>query len=164
MDNASSKSARTAEGTDMVQSRNLCRRMPGRSRMEYRLMRRVSEILWGSHLQVRHETPFQQDRKHREGTVNERDTEKDRHSARRDRRSLYRLGTLQVPLSCPARLRTSLLLLCLQEGREGKLNEQKMKKVREIRNKKVVFAAFLLILVGIIMESYINPKIFFFFI
>ncbi len=59
----------------------------------------------------------------------------------------------------------SLGCWCLrQEGREGKLNEQKMKKVREIRNKKVVFAAFLLILVGIIMESYINPKIFFFFI
>lgn len=54
---------------------------------------------------------------------------------------------------------------CLnQEGREGKQINRKMEKVRIIRNKKVVVVSFIMILLGIIVESYINPKIFFFFI
>ena len=56
-------------------------------------------------------------------------------------------------------------LWCLnQEGRAGNLKKQKMEKVRKIRNKKAVFVSFMLILLGIVMESCINPKIFFFFI
>lgn len=54
---------------------------------------------------------------------------------------------------------------CLsQEGREGSLKNQKIEKLRKIRNKRAVVVSFILILLGIIMESYVNPKIFLFFI
>lgn len=54
---------------------------------------------------------------------------------------------------------------CLnQEGREGSLKNKKVEKVRKIRYKRAIYISFILILLGIIMESYINPKIFFFFL
>ena len=54
---------------------------------------------------------------------------------------------------------------CLnQEGREGHLKNQKLEKVKKIRNKRAVVISMIVTLLGIIMESYINPKIFFFFI
>ena len=54
---------------------------------------------------------------------------------------------------------------CLKRERiESSLRERKIQKIRKIENKKAVMVSWLLILAGIIIESYINPKIFFFFI
>lgn len=54
---------------------------------------------------------------------------------------------------------------CLKrESIERSLRERKIQKIRKIENKKAIIISCVLILVGIIIESYINPKIFFFFI
>ena len=51
---------------------------------------------------------------------------------------------------------------CLKrEDIESSLKNRKIQKIRKIGNKKAVMVSWLLILVGIIMESYINSKIFF---
>lgn len=54
---------------------------------------------------------------------------------------------------------------CLKRERiKRSPRERKIQKIRKIENKKEVVVSWLLILVGIIIESYINPTIFFFFI
>ena len=54
---------------------------------------------------------------------------------------------------------------CLKrESIERSLRERKIQKIRKIENKKAIIISCVLILAGIIIESYINPKIFFFFI
>ena len=54
---------------------------------------------------------------------------------------------------------------CLnQEKLQSNTKNKKLKKLRNIKNKRSVFIAFLLVLIGIILESYVNPKIFLFFI
>lgn len=54
---------------------------------------------------------------------------------------------------------------CLnQEGREGSMRNQKLEKIKRIRNKKALMISMFLVLLGIITESYVNPKLFLFFI
>ena len=54
---------------------------------------------------------------------------------------------------------------CLkQENVESSLKNRKIQKITKIRNKRAVSVSWILVLTGIIVESYINPQIFFFFI
>ena len=54
---------------------------------------------------------------------------------------------------------------CLnQEKMQSSVKNRKIEKLRNIKNKKAVGVAFLLVLIGIVLESYVNPKIFFFFL
>lgn len=54
---------------------------------------------------------------------------------------------------------------CLnQEKIQGNVQNKKIGKLKNIRSGKVLIMSFFMILIGIILESYINPKIFFFFI
>lgn len=54
---------------------------------------------------------------------------------------------------------------CLkQEEIKGNAKDKKLNKLRNIKNKRMLIISFILIMVGIILESYVNPKIFFFFI
>lgn len=54
---------------------------------------------------------------------------------------------------------------CLnQEKIQSNLQNRKVEKLRNIKNRKGLMISFCLILLGIILETYVNPKIFFFFI
>ena len=54
---------------------------------------------------------------------------------------------------------------CLNQERvQSNIKNRKVEKLRNIKNKKAVILAFVLVLIGIFLESYVNPKIFFFFI
>ena len=54
---------------------------------------------------------------------------------------------------------------CLnQENIQSNIKNKRVEKLKNIRHKNVLFLSFILIMTGIIIESYVNPKIFFFFI
>ena len=54
---------------------------------------------------------------------------------------------------------------CLNQERiQSNTKNRKVEKLRNVRSKKAIVMAFVFVLIGIILESYVNPKIFFFFI
>lgn len=54
---------------------------------------------------------------------------------------------------------------CLnQEKIQSNIQNKKVEKLKNIKNRKALFISFFLIVTGIIIESYVNPKIIFFFI
>lgn len=54
---------------------------------------------------------------------------------------------------------------CLNQDRvQSSLKDRKREKIRNLNHKKALVFSFVFIIIGIILESYVNPKIFFFFI
>lgn len=54
---------------------------------------------------------------------------------------------------------------CLQNERnDSSLRNKKVQKIKNLKKSKAIFASFFLLLIGVFLESYVNPKIFLFFI
>ena len=54
---------------------------------------------------------------------------------------------------------------CLKQEQNGTtIQNKKIQKVRNLKNCKALFFSFLFLVIGIFLESYLNPKIFLFFI